>query len=553
MLVSVSLLLALSPATPQPRPQDSRPELVFWDTLDEAGNLTGGRVELLTPAPGSIQSVSPAAWRTLDATKAAGNPANRIDLVFVGDGYTQGELGQYASQVSSIANTFFNKVPYSTYQDYFLVHQVDVVSNESGVDNDPSQGVSKDTALDMGFWCSGIERLLCVGVGKAYSFANNAPDVDLVCAIANSNKYGGAGYPSSDLATAAAGNGSSLEIVRHEFGHALGNLADEYTYGGPATYGGAEPFEVNVSKLTSGAMAAAGTKWAGWLGTNLPAYDGLVGTFEGGKYSQFGIYRPTNNSLMRNLGRPFNLPCIEKLIVEIYKIVEPIDASSDPSAVYTGSETLFVTPMQPVGSSLEVQWFLNGVPLPGETGMTLDLASLALGGGCAATVSVRVRDGTSLVVDEDLRDRHLTQSLDFAVVPGGGAPVANYCVTSPNSVGAGASFTALGSSSLSADDLFFVVSSAPASVPGLFFQGLAQTQTPLGNGTLCVAPPTWRLPLTGTDGFGFVSVQFDATNQNGAPAIQPGDTRYFQYWYRDPAGGGSNFNLSDGLSVQFCP
>jgi hypothetical protein len=40
-----------------------------------------------------------------------------------------------------------------------------------------------------------------------------------------------------------------------------------------------------------------------------------------------------------------------------------------------------------------------------------------------------------------------------------------------------------------------------------------------------------------------------------APAsdIAVGTTWYFQLWYQDPAAGGAGFNLSDGLSVTFCP
>ena len=100
---------------------------------------------------------------------------------------------------------YFAEVPYDTYADYFNIHVVDVVSPESGVDHDPTHPIWRTTAMDMGFWCAGIDRLLCINVTKAYSFANNAPDVDLVLALANSTKYGGAGYSSSDLATASGG------------------------------------------------------------------------------------------------------------------------------------------------------------------------------------------------------------------------------------------------------------------------------------------------------------------------------------------------------------
>ena len=33
--------------------------------------------------------------------------------------------------------------------------------------------------------------------------------------------------------------------------------------------------------------------------------------------------------------------------------------------------------------------------------------------------------------------------------------------------------------------------------------------------------------------------------------ISPGDTKWFQFWYRDPLGGGAFFNLSDALRVTF--
>ncbi len=40
---------------------------------------------------------------------------------------------------------------------------------------------------------------------------------------------------------------------------------------------------------------------------------------------------------------------------------------------------------------------------------------------------------------------------------------------------------------------------------------------------------------------------------SGLGAITPGSTWYFQFWYRDPLGGGPAFNLSDGMMATFCP
>ena len=421
-----------------------------------------------------------------------------------------------------------------------------MVSNESGVDNDPVQGVDRDTAMDMSYWCSGIERLLCVNVFSATSFANNAPDVDQIVAIANSSKYGGAGYPSNNIGTAAATNGAAIEIVLHELGHSLGNLADEYTYGGPETYTGSEPSTANISTFDATQMANAMAKWFRWLGVNDPQFDGLVDTFEGGGYSVFGLYRPTNNSLMRNLGRPFNRPGLETMVLEVYRIVSPIDGSSSTSQTYNGTETLSVVPMQPNGHSLDVQWSLDGVEIPGATGTTLDLSTLALT-GCNVEVSVTVVDNTDWVRNEAARDLWMTDTRTFLLdIEGGGWT--NYCTSTPNSTGAAAVIGGVGSN-LVADDSFQVFSGPiPSGGLGIFFVGDDDQEVPFGNGFLCVSPPVTRLGVAQADPLGFASKNVSPVNLGYAPL----DVAHFQYWYRNPAGGGAQFNLSDGLLVRWC-
>jgi len=546
----IPLLLVLAhPFHPQSSGGE-RVERVYYDTLDEHGRLTGGVVPVLVPSIRPEGSI-PAPATTLTSSLLPSDPANRIDLVFVGDGYTAAQLGTYAAQVDSISLSFFNKEPYITYAPYFSVHRVDVISNQSGVDHDPTQGILRDTAMDMGYWCNDIDRLLCVSVSKAWQYANNVPSADLVAALANSSTYGGAGYPSSDLATCAAANSSSLEILRHEFGHALGNLADEYHYSDGTTYTGAEPGPRNVSKLTSAQMASAGTKWAAWLGVNNPAFDGLVSTFEGAYYNQYGVHRPTNNSIMRSLGRPFNLASAEGMIIEIYRMVRPIDASSSTSVTYTGSETLFVTPMVPVGNPLSVQWSLNGTPIPGATGTTLQLATLGLG-SCPASVTVRVTDDTTLVRDEAARAQWMTETRTFVVLPGG-PPVSSFCVTSPNSAGPGAVMAATGSTSIASNDLHLTAFGCPANVSGIFFFGTTAVQVPLGNGVRCAGGLLVRLPVVTTNILGDADFSLDLGALPGGATIQAGDTRYFQFWYRDTAGGGAGNNLTDGLAALFCP
>ncbi|MEM8835873.1 MAG: M64 family metallopeptidase [Planctomycetota bacterium] len=389
--------------------EDARPgqaveltETIFHDYLDEHGNLAGGRgiiTNVIDPASLAAVTVPPAA---VSSRGAIGNPQNRIDIVVVGDGYTETQQGLFAQHADNAMEDLFAVSPFSIYRDYYNVHYVEVVSNESGVDHDPTFPTFRDTRLGMQFWCNNIERLLCVNVAQAYAYAAQAPGADQVIAIANSSKYGGAGYPTSNLGTAAGGNSSAPQIVIHELGHSLGDLADEYTYGGPTNYTGPEPNDANVSIFDAAQMAQFNTKWSAWLGENQPAYDGFHNTYEGGFYSVTGVYRPTNNSMMRNLGRPFNLPSAEALILKMYEDVDPIDSVFPASGVADDNDVLAVVTLEPDPYTLEISWAVNGVLVPEATGPEFVLASQGLPAG-EYTVSVLVRDETPLIRNESAR------------------------------------------------------------------------------------------------------------------------------------------------------
>lgn len=333
---------------------------------------------------------------------------NRVDLVFVGDGYLENELATYAVHCQNGLDDLFAISPFSNYRNFFNAHRVEVISNESGIDHDPNQGDFYDTAMNMAYWCNGIERLLCVGTFQAFQYASNAPEIDQIFAVANSNKYGGAGYPSSDLGTYAGGNSAAPDIAIHELGHAMGDLADEYTYGGPETYTGAEPLAENSSKLTAAAMADAEIKWHDWLGS--ADEGGTCGTYEGSSYSVFGVYRPTNNSMMRNLGRPFNNVSKEELIIEIYREVTPID-SATPPGFYNAGQTIEINTVDPIGHQLTIQWYADGEPIAGANGNVFAPGSYPLGSG-QHEISVSVVDNTTMVRDEVARQALMTDFRD---------------------------------------------------------------------------------------------------------------------------------------------
>ncbi len=135
-----------------------------------------------------------------------------------------------------------------------------------------------------------------------------------------------------------------------------------------------------------------------------------------------------------------------------------------------------------------------------------------------------------------------------------GCSATAYCSTAPNSAGSGATMSVFGSTSVSANDLVLRVQACPPTQNGLFFYGPGQTQAPFGNGHLCIDGGFFRLPIVATNASGVATFGLDVTLPPSAGGdITAFSTWNFQFWYRDPAAGGASFNLSDGISVEFCP
>jgi len=135
--------------------------------------------------------------------------------------------------------------------------------------------------------------------------------------------------------------------------------------------------------------------------------------------------------------------------------------------------------------------------------------------------------------------------------------VETFCALSPNSSGPGSAIGAAGSNSIAVNTFKLTASGATPNAFGLFYYGPNQVQVPFGDGLRCVGGMTQRLqgPIQIT-GAGTVArgVDFTLPPVNGGNGlIEAGDTVSFQFWFRDAAAGMSGFNLSDGVTVTFCP
>ncbi|MEU3479758.1 M64 family metallopeptidase [Streptomyces sp. NPDC033753] len=404
-------------------------------------------VEVEIPGPehgtlaGSGHTVVPPEGRNrtasrLSATEAAadgdvakmvdnGPTADRLDIVVVGDGYTAAELPRFHADAQRKWAELTAVEPYTTYRNLFNVWTVDAVSNESGVSGDRTPDTLRDTALGSYFWCDGIERLLCIDQDKVDGYVAKAPEADLVLVLANSTKYGGAGYNERSetlgyegISTASAGNEKSGEVAIHETGHSLGKLADEYfypDYPGYERYLGPEPADSNITTLTAADLADRGAKWHRWLGEQSPD-GGTVGAYEGGGYYVTGLRRPTENSLMRSLGKPFNLPGVEAMIAGFYRearIASPVTAADRTLRAGDTAKALVPRLTGADGRQLTIRWQLDGrelKSLAGRTDVRVSDLALRLRDRRTHTLSLTAEDRTPSV-----RDRGIARTMRSTV------------------------------------------------------------------------------------------------------------------------------------------
>ncbi len=154
---------------------------------------------------------------------------------------------------------------------------------------------------------------------------------------------------------------------------------------------------------------------------------------------------------------------------------------------------------------------------------------------------------------------HGSRSGSLFVYHANGGEVVRYCEATPNSTGASTYIYLDGSLSITANNARLRAVDAPANQFSIFWYGAEAIQKPFGNGSLCVGsgdPGAFSfLPPVRTSkvGVGSREIRFDQPPASDGPGkISPGSTWYFQFWYRDPMGGGSGFNLSDGLAATFC-
>ncbi len=295
-----------------------------------------------------------------------GDPATKVDLLVLGDGYTAAERGKFERDARRFMEALFSTSPFREHRNDFNVWGLCPAAEESGVSR-PSSGIYRRSPVGAAYDTFGTERYVLTTENRALRDVASFAPYEFIEILVNGQTYGGGGI-FNQYATVAIDNLWAGYVGVHEFGHQFAGLADEY-YTSDVAYLPAEkktePWEPNVTAL----LDPANLKWKDLVavGTPVPTpwdkeefdrferdiqrqrkelraagkpeaeidelfrterekedamlgsekYAGKVGAFEGANYEAKGYYRPELDCIMFTRHKTFCAVCrraIERVI-----------------------------------------------------------------------------------------------------------------------------------------------------------------------------------------------------------------------------------------------
>ena len=263
---------------------------------------------------------------------------NGINIVLMGDGYSDRLItdGTYDEVMHTAMEKFFSEEPYKSYRNMFNVYSVTAVSKNEVYAN------GLQTAFS-GFFGDGTH----VGGNdqKVFEYALKAINEEqmaeaLIVVMMNSINYAGTCYMYHPEGTNNYGNGVSIsyfpvgiddealaQVLHHEAGgHGFAKLADEYAYAEYGTVPTDYVTEIQTQQSSWGWWKNVDftndlntIRWGYFIDDTRYTNDGL-GAYEGGLTYWRGVWRPTENSIMRYNTGGFNAPSREAIYYRIHKL-----------------------------------------------------------------------------------------------------------------------------------------------------------------------------------------------------------------------------------------
>jgi hypothetical protein len=144
----------------------------------------------------------------------------------------------------------------------------------------------------------------------------------------------------------------------------------------------------------------------------------VPGLYEGAKYCPAGLYRPTYDSKMRSLNRPFEQINVEAHVKRVYNFVTPLDVWSPVPSTFSipqGRTQIFTADLPtPLTHSLGLAWVVDGVTLGVATPFSLQTAGLSIGNHI---VQLTIRDDTTMVRNDPSQVLVTSRVWTVGVVP----------------------------------------------------------------------------------------------------------------------------------------
>ena len=224
---------------------------------------------VVDPADPFVDPAAPPSPGPLLAIQKSGDPADKVDLLILGDGYTAAERPEFEREARRLADILFSVSPFKERRGDFNVWGLCPPSEESGVSR-PSTGVHRRSRVGATYDAFGSERYVLSFENRSLRDVAAFAPYEFVEVLVNSETYGGGGIFGL-YATVAADSEWAPYLFLHEFGHHFAALADEY-YTSDVAYEPAadriEPWEPNVTAL----LDPANLKWKDLVspGTPLP-------------------------------------------------------------------------------------------------------------------------------------------------------------------------------------------------------------------------------------------------------------------------------------------
>ena len=254
-----------------------------------------------------------------------------IDVVFVGDAFADKDQELFNKYVELGKEAFFTEEPFKSTKDRFNIYRIGSVS-KNGIITQEGGDTKFSAQFGDGTYISGNHDAVFRFVQDKMPSVNLKKTIVFV--IVNKAKYAGTCWMFSDSKAVCyvplcRDETDYAQTLRHEgCGHGFGKLADEYFYDSMGRIpddkvselkkwkGFAYGFYENVD-LTSDPNTIL---WSKFISDS--RYSGKVGVYEGGYTYPYGVYRPTDNSIMRYNTGGFNAPSREAIYKKIMKFSE---------------------------------------------------------------------------------------------------------------------------------------------------------------------------------------------------------------------------------------